>query len=199
MNTILVDVLQQPGTAFGVPPTASGPTQPQFVSASALSGTLFTIKSAGTAVTAASLTSIFPGSSAVGSLVLPANFFVPGRSLELTMFGYYTAAATTSMTLAIKLNTLTLCTSASSSVTTNASAAAWQLTGVITCYAVGSPPTPTVVGGGMAIVGVAPVGLVQSTIQQVDTTIAQTIDIQAAFSAGSGSFTLQGIYIDTYN
>ena len=86
MNTILVDVLQQPGTAFGVPPTASGPTQPQFVSASALSGTLFTIKSAGTAVTAASLTSIFPGSSAVGSLVLPANFFVPGRSLELTIW-----------------------------------------------------------------------------------------------------------------
>jgi hypothetical protein len=75
-------------------------------------------------------------SSGLGSLTLPANFFMVGRSLKFEAFGYHSSTGNPTITIKIKYGSTVIATMTGSSG--NGTNNTFSLIGVTTCRTIGS-------------------------------------------------------------
>lgn len=78
-------------------------------------------------------------STGIGSLILPANFFVPGRSLLINALGYHSSTGNPTITIKLKAGSTVLATITGSSG--NGSSDSWALSGLVTCRTGGASGT----------------------------------------------------------
>jgi hypothetical protein len=78
-------------------------------------------------------------STGVGSLTLPANFFIAGRTLKIEGMGYHSSTGNPSITIRVKLGSTTIATLTGSSG--NGSNDTFRVSGVITCRTTGASGT----------------------------------------------------------
>lgn len=85
----------------------------------------------------------------VGNLTLPANFFVAGKTIRITMSGVYSTVAVTgdTVTIKIKYGSTVLASKATTALVTGGTNLAWWADAIITCRTTGSSGTVQVSGG----------------------------------------------------
>lgn len=85
----------------------------------------------------------------VGGLTLPANFFVAGKTIRITMSGVYSTVAVTgdTVTIKIKYGSTVLASKATTALVTGGTNLAWFSDALITCRSTGSSGTVQVSGG----------------------------------------------------
>lgn len=133
-------------------------------------------------------TSLTNGGS--GSLTLPANFFIPGRTISLVMWGYHSSVANPNITVKVKFgSTVILTTGAVASG--NSTNTAVKLDCTITCRTVGA--TGTVFAQGTyteAGTGANIFDMTNTATTTIDTTASQTVDITVQWGTASASNTI---------
>jgi hypothetical protein len=136
--------------------------------------------------TAAETTLIGAG---VGSTTLPANFFVAGRTVRLSLKGVLSTTGTPTLLLNVKLGSTVIIASATVTLPSSITNRAFVLEIDITCRVAGA--SGTFIGEGSLIldnsttpyiIGFAGIGTVT-----VDTTAAQALDLTATFGTASSS------------
>lgn len=159
---------------------------------------LFSAYSTSTASNTTSETSVVATSSKVGTVTLPANFFVTGKTIHIKASGYY--STTSAPTLNMKINfidstptTTQILATGAQTATTNASNLFWSIDATITAYSTGS--TGTVMGQAVFInnssaTAAAMWQMVNTTPITIDTTKTQQIDITTTWGTQSTSNTL---------
>lgn len=87
--------------------------------------------------------------SGVGSLTLPAGFFVAGKTIRITMSGVYSTKAVTgdTVTIKIKYGTTVLASKATTALVTGGNNLFWESEVIVTCRSIGSSGTVQVSGG----------------------------------------------------
>ncbi len=156
-------------------------------------GVIFT-QTADSVTTANTLTSLL--GTGVGSKTLPANFFIPGRTIEIECGGYVSQADTAAgfKTLAAYLGATAIFSSATPATFLTVLNDMWIARATITCRTAGA--TGTFQGGGSLMTQIAassamfgPVGGNTATAT-VDTTVAQVLDLRLNNgSTPNGTFT----------
>lgn len=112
-----------------------------------LSGTLFTQIADKTVTNTTDETSIV--GTGVGTLTLPANFFVAGKTIRITMSGVYSTVAVTgdTVTVKIKYGSTILSSKATTALVTGGTNLFWESEVLVTCRTVGLTGTVQVSGG----------------------------------------------------
>ncbi len=129
--------------------------------------------------------------SGVGSLTLPANFFVAGRSVRVNLYGYIAGVTTPNIRLRARLGGTQVCdTGAIASVLTLSVVEGLLLTAIITCRSTGS--SGTVIGqvyweidGNTGFQGSE-----TNATTTVNTTASQALDVTWEWGTASASNTL---------
>jgi len=104
-----------------------------------LSGVIFTATASATAAVAADTSIIGSG---VGTVTLPANFFVAGKTVRIKAYGHMTDATMGgSVEVKLKLGATTLATSGAQSPGILVTDAGWEIEAVITCRTTGASGT----------------------------------------------------------
>jgi len=140
----------------------------------------------------------------VGTLTLPANFFRPGKMLEIGAYGDIQSASNPNLTFQIKLGTVTILTTGARNITpgnSSLSTAVLDIRANITCYTTGSfaATAGTVYGYASVIVSTAsstpsPMTqymLGQTTTTAIDTTVSNTINLVFTWGTSSSSNIVQ--------
>jgi len=148
------------------------------------SGIIFSQTATGSCSNTTSETTI--SSTGVGTLVLPANFFVAGRSIRLVAFGYGSSTANPTITIKIKFGSTAIATISGASG--NGTDDTWKLDSVITCRTTGASGTlfTQAYFNEMHNSGLRK-GSNNTATTTVDTTASQIISITAQFSAANAS------------
>lgn len=134
----------------------------------------------------------------VGTLTLPANFLVAGKTIRVTVRGYVTTAATSNTcTFRAKLGSVAVITSAASAPTTGQSNRSWFATFDMTCRTTGA--TGTVYGQGSIVnlIGTSFTSIATTKMLEFSSTSAAVVDTT---SSNAIDFTLQlgGTNADTW-
>lgn len=110
-------------------------------------GTVFTQTADKTVSNTPTETSIV--GTGVGGLTLPANFWVAGKTIRITMSGVYSTVAVTGdvVTIKIKAGSATLATKATTALVTGGTNLAWRAEVLVTCRTTGVSGTVQVSGG----------------------------------------------------
>jgi hypothetical protein len=148
--------------------------------------------------TAAETTVIGTG---VGNLTLPANWFVAGRTLQISLNGYHSAVSNPNLQIRVKLGSTVLL-DTGSVPTANSANAGLTVSGAITCLTTGVSGTFNADGiYGESGVGAGIFGMVNTAPVTVNTTTTQTINITVQWdTASSGdSFTAGTVVIKAVN
>lgn len=126
------------------------------------------------------------GSSGVGSLDLPADFFAEGVVLRVTARGYYSSVAgTANLRMRMKLgSTIVLNTGDFAPPTT--SNQYWEISALITCRSDGASGT-LMPSGHMSYDDGAGQGMIETSVKSLDTTAQQTFDLTADWDAADAS------------
>lgn len=137
-------------------------------------GVLFTQTSSATVANTVTETTII--GSGVGSVTLPANFFVAGKTIRLRGYGFHSTTGSPTVRLRIKLGSTTILdtTAINSHVATDAQVD-WE--GIITCRTTGA--TGTVIGQGFYQEFQNPdvsIGMVNTTTTTIDTTSSLAVN-----------------------
>ncbi len=152
--------------------------------------TIFTQRILGTAL-ASSVTATSIVGLGVGTLTLPANFWVLGKSIRFKIAGTVSTTATPTLAFLIKIGSTTIVTTGAVTMGT-VSGVSFGVDVMLTCYAVG--PTATIVGVGTAYMGGGVFGdMIVTTAANVDTTAAGLLDCTAQWGTSSSSNTIQSI------
>lgn len=158
--------------------------------------TLITAQGDGTALaSSSSATSILP---AAAKYVLPANLFQVGTKLRVKASGRISTAASTPGTLTFDVrmgSTVAFNGGASGTVATSATNLTWDLEIDLTCRAIGSGTSTTLLGTGRlitaALSATTPIMLLPTSAPAVgtgfDCTASQTVDLYATWSVASAS------------
>ena len=153
-----------------------------------LSGVLFTQTADATVANTVTETTIV--GTGVGSMTLPANFFVAGKTIRIKCFGYHSAAASPTIRIRIKLgSTVILDTTAVASK--NGTNDGFTIEGIITCRTTGV--TGTIYGQGNYIEFQSPSideGMVGTATTTIDTTTSQAIGVTAEWGTANASNTI---------
>jgi hypothetical protein len=151
------------------------------------SGTLFTQTADATCANTTTETTLT--STGVGTLTLPANFFVPGKTIKLQAYGFHSSTSGTTVTIRVKLGSTTILTaSGTSGPDTNAGVI---MDTVITCRTTGA--SGTVAGQGVYTeIGNSPNfrQMTNTAAVTVDTTASQAITMTAQWGAASAGRTI---------
>lgn len=135
----------------------------------------------------------------VGGLTLPANFFVAGKTIRISMSGVYSTVAVTgdTVTIKIKYGSTVLASKATTALVTGGTNLAWFAEALITCRSVGSSGTVQVSGGvRYQIAGSAIVenelnnGAAKTTL---NTTTSNLLDVTVTHSAANASNTVKSL------
>lgn len=127
--------------------------------------------------------------SGIGTLTIPANFFVAGKTLRIRAVGYYAQTATPNLNFRVKLGSVTVALTATQAVGGSGNCT-WQVECFITCRATGSTNTLSAQGlnvraSNSAVSGVVP--MANAALLSVDTTVSQLIDFLCQWGAASAS------------
>lgn len=162
-----------------------------------LSGTIFTQTADKTVTNTVTETSIV--GTGVGGLTLPANFFVAGKTIRVTMSGVYSTVAVTgdTVTVKIKYGSTVLASKATTALVTGGTNLAWFSDALITCRTTGTTGTVQVSGGvRYQIAGSAIVedelnnGAATTTL---NTTTSNLFDVTITHSAANASNTVKSL------
>lgn len=151
-----------------------------------LVGTIFTATADKNINTTAAETTLF--GTGVGTLTLPANFWAIGKTVRVTMRGYWSQTnLSPTRTLKVKLGAVAVC---STALVVNASTVTdkgWSVDVLVTCRTLGV--TGTVMGQGIANLegNAAPYGTATTATATVDTTASQVLDVTWTFGTSSAS------------
>ena len=129
-------------------------------------------------------------STGIGTLVLPANFFVIGKTLRIIARGFHSSAASPNITIKIKFgSTVMLTTGAVASA--NDTNAGFEILGNITCRTTGVSGT-VFSQGSYQEMGATPkvFQMVNTATTTISTTSSQTITITAQWGTASASNTI---------
>jgi hypothetical protein len=152
-----------------------------------LSGTLFTQTADATCANTTTETTLT--STGVGTLTLPANFFVAGKTIKLLAYGFHSSTSGATVTIRVKLGSTTILTATGASGSdTNAGII---MDTVITCRTTGA--SGTVAGQGVYTeIGNTPNfrQMTNTAAVTVDTTASQAITMTAQWSAASAGRTI---------
>lgn len=141
----------------------------------------------------------------VGSLSVPAKFFYPGRTITVSLRGYYsTAALLPSMTVKVYLGANVVCTASAGTLVASTSNKEFNLVFTITCRTSGA--SGTVMGQGdiryiTTLGGIAQDGLVNTATTTVDTTASNALDVKLTWGTAStsNSLTVTNVLIQAWN
>jgi hypothetical protein len=151
------------------------------------SGTLFTQTADATCANTTTETTLT--STGVGTLTLPANFFVAGKTIKLQAYGFHSSTSGATVTIRVKLGSTTILTATGSSGSdTNAGII---MDTVITCRTTGA--SGTVAGQGVYTeIGNTPNfrQMTNTAAVTVDTTTSQAITMTAQWSAAAAGRTI---------
>ena len=127
--------------------------------------------------------------SGVGSLVLPANFLITGRSLRVRGFGYHSSTGNPTITLKFKLGSIVVGTITGTSG--NGSNDGFEFDGILTCRTTGASGTVFVQGRYEELQnsGLREGGGNTSTTT-IDTTASQTVSITAQWGTANAGNTI---------
>lgn len=152
----------------------------------------------------ASVTNTLTETSIVGAgvgygLTLPANFWVAGKTIRVTMSGVYSTVAVTgdTVTIKIKYGSTVLTSKATSSLLTGATNLFWSAEVLVTCRTVGATGTVQVSGG--VIYQVAGSATVEDALNNgvatttLDTTASGLFDVTVTHSAADASNTVKSL------
>lgn len=137
--------------------------------------------------------------SGVGGLTLPANFFVAGKTIRITMSGVYSTVAVTgdTVTIKVKYGTTVVSSKATTALLTGGTNLAWEAEVLITCRTTGGSGTVQIAGGvtyqvasAAAIYDELNNGVATTTI---DTTASSLLDITVTHSAANASNTVKSL------
>ena len=155
------------------------------------SGVLFTQTSTVTVANTVTETAITDGG--VGSLVLPANFFIAGRTIKLVGAGYHSNNNSDTLRIRVKFgSTAILDTGAQASGASSNDG--FQLAAFITCRTTGASGTIMAQGEYKEYTGTPSshdtYQLVNTSTTTIDTTASQTISVTAQWAVASASNTI---------
>lgn len=140
-------------------------------------------------------------STGVGSLTLPANFFIIGRTIRITGRGFHSSTANPNITLKIKFgSTVMLTTGAVQSK--NGSTDSFVISGEITCRTTGASGAFMSQGQYLELhTGGAFEGMKNTATVAVDTTTSQTITVTAQWGTANASntITLTNLTVESLN
>lgn len=128
----------------------------------------------------------------VGSITLPANFLVAGKTLRISIGGVFSTLLTPgNLTIVVKLGSTTIASSTISNILASASNNAFQGAGTITCRSAGASGSVSMNGNvnydtGVLTRGFAALNNSGSTVT-LDTTASQTLDITVQWATASAS------------
>ena len=151
-------------------------------------GTLFTQTASVTVANTTTQTTLLDGG--VGSVTLPVNFFYPGRTLRITLYGYHSTVANPNITMRVKFGSTTILTTGAVA-SGNSTNTAIKLEGFVTCRTDGA--TGTVIGQGTyteAGGGANIFDMTNTATTTIDTTASQTVDITVQWGTASASNTI---------
>jgi len=126
--------------------------------------------------------------SGIGSLLLPANFFVPGRNLTIIGRGFHSASGNPDITINIKLGTTLILTTGAAKCGTDDNDG-FEVNGFITCRTAGingllaAQGTYLEHGSGLS-------GMINLTTTVINTTISQLIDITVQWGTQASGNTI---------
>lgn len=136
-------------------------------------------------------TSLIP--TGVGTLTLPANFLLVGKTARLKAWGTYSVTGTPTMQIKFKAGTTILADTLAVSMAAIAGAA-WEYEAIVTCVTAGSSGKYWAQGGGIFSKGngSSPVYLnaPQTGIQSINTTTPAAFDLTATWGTASASNTI---------
>lgn len=162
-----------------------------------LSGTIFTQTADATVSNTTTETTIF--GSGVGTLTLPAAFFVAGKTIGIMMSGVYSTVAVTgdTVTVKIKYGSTVIASKATTGLLTGATNNYWFAEAMITCRTTGSSGTVQCSGG--VRYQVASSVVVEDELNNsagtttINTTTSNAIDVTVTHSAANGSNSVKSL------
>lgn len=153
-----------------------------------LSATLFTGTANANVVNTVTETTIIGTGS--GSLALPANFFVAGKTIRITLKGGIETTGTPTLRIRIKLGSTTILDTTAITLVAITGTQLFEITAELTCRSTGA--SGSVMGEGKfnyfsSKTVINPVSMYLGTAVTVDTTAAQTIDVTAEWGTASSA------------
>jgi len=160
-------------------------------------GTIFTQTANKTVANTTTETSIV--GTGVGSLTLPANFFIAGKTIRVQNSGVYSTVAGTGdvVTIKVKKGSTVLASKATTALVTGGTNLYWESDLLITCRTTGATGTVQVSGsvkyqiaGAVTVVEAINNGVATSTL---NTTTSELFDITVTHSAANASNTITSL------
>lgn len=126
----------------------------------------------------------------LGTLTIPANYLKAGKDIRVRLRGFYSANSNPTLNIKFKLGGTTLCSSGATTMSNNTDKY-FIVDVVLTCYTNGASGTVFPQGsfekqGAAAEV----IGMVATSAVTIDTTVTNTLDVTAEWSAASTSNTI---------
>ena len=133
--------------------------------------------------------------SGVGTLTLPANFLVAGKTIRITAKGYYGTTGTPTINIKVKLGSTVVMSTGAQTQALNITSQYFEASGDITCRTVGAGGT--VYGQGHALLATTAVAttveeMVNTATTTIDTTTTQAVGLTATWGTASASNTITG-------
>jgi hypothetical protein len=131
----------------------------------------------------------------IGSMTIPANTFIAGRTCRVTQFGYVSNVATDTLTWTIAVGANTIA-SAATAIATAYTSVPWSAEFYVTCYTTGTGGTCwvrgrlTIFGTSTTVVDIVIAG---TATVALNTTITNLIDSQVTWSASSATNTITSV------
>ncbi len=151
-------------------------------------GTLFTQTATGTVANTVTETAIT--STGVGTLTLPANFFVAGKTIVLAGYGVHSSVGGSQINIRVKFGSTVICTTGAVTTGVHTDRGFW-IDSVITCRTTGV--TGTVFGQGMyneAGASNASFDMVNTTTTTIDTTTSQAVSVTVEWDTADAGNTI---------
>ena len=125
----------------------------------------------------------------VGTLTLPVVFFVAGKTIRVTIRGFYSEGTASNGTFNVKLGSVSICTTGAFAIAGAATNVGWVASVDITCRSTGA--SGTVHGQGMYLYSTNGQQPIQNTaVATVDTTGTLTLDVMWTWSVNNANNTI---------
>ncbi len=139
--------------------------------------------------------------SGVGTLTLPANFFVAGKTIRIMMSGVYSTVAVTgdTVTIKVKYGSTVIASSATTSLLAGATNLYWWAEALITCRTTGASGTVQISGGTRYQISATTHAIAEDELNNsvgtttIDTTASALLDITVTHSAANASNTVKSL------
>lgn len=162
-----------------------------------LAGTIFTQTADKTVTNTTTETTIV--GTGTGTLSLPANFFVIGKTVSVRMSGVYSTVAVTgdTVTIKVKYGTTVLASKATSALVTGGTNLYWESNVLVTCRTTGATGTVQVSGG--VVYQIAGSAIVEDELNNgvatttLDTTASGLFDVTVTHGTADASNTVKSL------